>query len=41
VTGSDKDFSFITIRLAGHMVPAFRNDAAYAFITRFLAAKAF
>ena len=30
------DFSFITIRLAGHMVPAFRNDAAYAFFERFI-----
>ena len=35
VVGSDKDFTFITIRLAGHMVPAFRNDAAFAFFTRF------
>jgi hypothetical protein len=36
VVGSDKDFTFITIRLAGHMVPAFRNDAAFAFFSRFL-----
>lgn len=42
VPGSNgKDFSFITIRLAGHMVPAFRNDAAFAFITRFLAGESF
>ena len=36
VVGSDKDFTFITIRLAGHMVPAFRNDASFAFFSRFL-----
>lgn len=41
VPGSDKDFSFITIRLAGHMVPAFRNDAAFAFFKRFLAGEKF
>ena len=41
VPGSTKDFSFITIRLAGHMVPAFRNDAAFAFISRFLAGDKF
>ena len=35
------DFSFITIRLAGHMVPAFRNDAAFAFFSRFLAGEKF
>lgn len=31
------DFSFITIRLAGHMVPAFQPAAAFTFISRFLA----
>merc|ERR1712232_2967 len=31
------DFSFVTIRLAGHMVPAFRPAPALAFISRFLA----
>ena len=41
VPGSTKDFSFITIRLAGHMVPAFRNDAAFAFFSRFLAGEKF
>ena len=41
VVGSEKDFSFITVRLAGHMVPAFRADAAFAFIQRFLSGEAF
>merc|ERR1712113_611609 len=33
------DFSFVTIRLAGHMVPAFQPAAAFTFISRFLAQK--
>ena len=32
----DKDFSFVTIRLAGHMVPTFQPAAALAFLGRFL-----
>ena len=34
---ADKDFSFVTIRLAGHMVPTFQPAASSAFIQRFLA----
>ena len=37
----DKDFSFLTIRLAGHMVPTFQPAASLAFFERFLAAKPF
>ena len=33
------DFSFVTIRLAGHMVPTFQPAASLAFFTRFLAAE--
>jgi len=33
-----KDFSFATIRLAGHMVPTFQAAAALAFFERFLGA---
>ena len=36
-----KDFSFITIRLAGHMVPAFQNKRAYTFFKNFLAGTPF
>jgi len=36
---SDKDFSFATIRLAGHMVPTFQPAPALAFFERFLGAK--
>ena len=35
----DKDFSFVTIRLAGHMVPTFQPAAALAFLERFFAGK--
>ena len=35
------DFTFITIRLAGHMVPAFQPRAALSFFTRFLARESF
>ena len=31
------DFSFVTIRLAGHMVPTFQPQASSAFFQRFLA----
>lgn len=31
------DFSFVTIRLAGHMVPAFQPAPAFSFFSRFLA----
>ena len=34
-----QDFSFVTIRLAGHMVPTFQPAPALAFFERFLAAK--
>ena len=35
------DFSFVTIRLAGHMVPNFQPGNAYAFFDRYLSHKAF
>eukprot|EP01064_Diplonema_japonicum_P032809 TRINITY_DN6278_c0_g1_i1.p1 TRINITY_DN6278_c0_g1~~TRINITY_DN6278_c0_g1_i1.p1 ORF type:complete len:474 (+),score=142.35 TRINITY_DN6278_c0_g1_i1:44-1465(+) len=35
-TSGDKDFSFITIRLAGHMVPTFQPVAAFSFYERYL-----
>ena len=38
---TDKDFSFVTIRLAGHMVPAFQPAAALEFFTRFTSGKPF
>lgn len=42
VTGApDKDFSFVTIRLAGHMVPTFQPGPAYAFFDRFLSHQPF
>ena len=31
----DKDFTFLTIRLAGHMVPTFQPGPSLDFITRF------
>lgn len=34
-----QDFSFATIRLAGHMVPTFQPAPALAFFERFLGAK--
>mmetsp|Transcript_28612 Transcript_28612/g.55698 ORF Transcript_28612/g.55698 Transcript_28612/m.55698 type:complete len:484 (+) Transcript_28612:85-1536(+) len=36
-----KDFTFLTIRLAGHMVPNFQPAAALDFFTRFLAGESF
>eukprot|EP01061_Rhynchopus_euleeides_P016692 TRINITY_DN27_c0_g2_i1.p2 TRINITY_DN27_c0_g2~~TRINITY_DN27_c0_g2_i1.p2 ORF type:complete len:487 (+),score=222.00 TRINITY_DN27_c0_g2_i1:53-1462(+) len=36
LTQYTKDFSFLTIRLAGHMVPTFQPDASLTFFTRFL-----
>lgn len=36
VKGSDKDFSFRTIRLAGHMVPQFQPEAALVMLTEFI-----
>ena len=41
--GSDPslDFSFVTIRLAGHMVPTFQPEAGFAMIERFLDGKPF
>lgn len=35
------DFSFVTIRLAGHMVPTFQPAAAYDMVSRFLAGTPF
>jgi len=37
VPGESYDFSFVTIRLAGHMVPAFQPTASLSFFKRFLA----
>lgn len=37
VTGSGTQFSFLTIRLSGHMVPMFRPAPALTFLKRFLA----
>ena len=36
----DLDFSFVTIRLSGHMVPNFTPEPALALFERFLAGKA-
>ena len=33
---ADASFEFVTIRLAGHMVPGFQPAAALAFFTRFV-----
>ena len=43
VTGSEKpnDFHFLTIRLAGHMVPTFQPASSMSFFSRFLARKPF
>lgn len=42
VTGAPtKDFSFLTIRLAGHMVPTFQPASSLSFFTRFLQHKPF
>merc|ERR1719272_1682613 len=40
VPGESFDFSFVTIRLAGHMVPAFQPNSALSFFKRFLAGTA-
>jgi hypothetical protein len=40
-TSSGLDFSFVTIRLAGHMVPAFTPGPAFFMIKRFLEADDF
>jgi len=37
VVNATTDFSFVTIRLAGHMVPTYRPKAAFTFFSRFLA----
>jgi len=36
VPGSDQPFSFVTVRLAGHMVPTFMPEAALALFTTFV-----
>lgn len=41
VTNSTMDFSFLTIRLAGHMVPTFQPAASFSFYSRFLAGQPF
>jgi len=38
---SARDFSFLTVRLAGHMVPTYQPEAALAFFSRFLEGKPF
>jgi len=35
------DFSFLTIRGSGHMVPEFKPEAALSFLTNWLASKDF
>ena len=35
------DFSFVTIRLAGHMVPTFQPASSFSFFKRFLAREPF
>ena len=37
----DLDFAFLTIRLAGHMVPTFQPKRALTFFERFLTGKPF
>ena len=37
----ENDFSFVTIRLAGHMVPTFQPASSLSFLSRFLARKPF
>jgi len=37
VPGSDKDFSFATIRLAGHMTPTFQPEASFTMFSKWLA----
>ena len=42
VTGHPKnDFHFLTIRLAGHMVPTFQPASSISFFSRFLQGKPF
>jgi carboxypeptidase C (cathepsin A) len=36
VPGSDQEFKFVTIRLAGHMVPTFQPEAAFDMFSTFL-----
>jgi serine carboxypeptidase-like clade 1 len=36
VSGSSSDFSFVTVRLAGHMVPQYQPVSAFVFIDKFL-----
>lgn len=40
VMGSDTDFTFMTIRLAGHEVPTYRPEAAFVMFQGFLAPSA-
>lgn len=37
VAGSDTDFKFQTVRLAGHMVPQFAPEAAFVLLSEFIA----
>jgi len=41
VTGVSHNFHFLTIRLAGHMVPTFQPASSLSFLTRFLAGEPF
>jgi len=36
VNGSEQEFKFVTIRLAGHMVPTFQPEAAFGMFSTFL-----
>lgn len=37
--GSSKDFSFATVRLAGHMVPTYQPEAAFSMFARWVGAR--
>lgn len=39
--GGPQDFHFLTIRLAGHMVPTFQAASSLSFFTRFMQGKPF
>lgn len=41
VTTGPNDFHFLTIRLAGHMVPTFQPASSLSFLSRFLDGKPF
>ena len=41
VPGTQNDFSFVTIRLAGHMVPQFQPMNAFNFFEMFISGTGF